>query len=106
MNKTDFHQIALENGRKAMQALMDNIHASSHCTTDVVEGMLDLFTREHRTIQQETIKVFVQMLNELAKCPEARVSDLRNEASYRFAQEVAKMNVVFPYIQEQRNGRN
>lgn len=95
--RNEHQQASFEAGQKAIRELMAGTHGASY-HRDMVEGMIAGFVGEHRTIQQETVKFLVQMLIEWGKNPAPRVADARNDATYKFAQHLAGMNLYFPFI--------
>lgn len=92
-----YEQKSYEAGQRAMKEFMERLHtAGNH--KHLIEGMMDSFMRDHRTIQQETVKLFVTMLQVWGSQPQSNVSDLRNEATYEFAQTLRKDMPMFPFI--------
>ena len=94
--RSESEQNSFEAGEMALKLFVEHSHKGYRKA--VVEGMAHAFMREHRTIQQETVKHFVQMLQLWGDSPEARVSDLRNQATYQFAQKLIQDQPCFPFI--------
>ena len=95
--RNDFQQAAFDAGKNAMKDFMEKTHTAGY-HKHLIEGMVDGFVREHRTIQQETVSFFVDMLVAWGKLPQSHISDLRNEATYHFAQKLANEHNYFPFI--------
>lgn len=79
----------MSDGKTYEERLQDHVRAvadvANHLSTRSCGEFAALFTREHRTIQQNFTRLCVAWLVELAK-PEARF-DLRNDASVKLARE-------------------
>lgn len=62
-----------------------------------VQGLLEGFVRQHRTLQQAIVSSFYDMLIEWRKGEESRYVDLRNQAAWNFAKSLDEMQ-HFPLI--------
>ena len=95
--RNEYQQAAFESGKKAMDSFLSNSHGTGYAK-DMIQGMIQSFVHEHRTIQQESVRFFVQFLVEWAKNPKSHIVDLRNEATYDFAKKLSENEPLFPYI--------
>lgn len=93
----EHQQASFEAGQKAMRAFLEGAPRSSY-RTDLIEGMLDAFVREHRTNQQAAVRAFVEMLIMWQKGDAACIADDRNLAALKFARKLAEDDPHFPYI--------
>ena len=70
---------------------------------DVIDGFIQGFLRDHRTLQQGFVRAVYQLLTEFgnrSKENPAAWTDARNEATSKFAQAVVEKipGVFFPYV--------
>ncbi|MEI8281976.1 MAG: hypothetical protein WCG75_06195, partial [Armatimonadota bacterium] len=54
--------------------------------------------RQHRTLQQSTMRVFVAVASELAEAEASGNFDLRNEAACKLAVEITKLKTGLPFV--------
>ena len=67
---------------------------------EVGKAWWNVWCRQHRTLQQSFVRVFVDLMKRWVKEWTAGgwVPDARNEASYQFAQQIVKEDKHFPFI--------
>lgn len=102
MNKraemTEWEIEVWERANSAMASLLEAANAMGSSRA-IIDGMMDAWRREHRTLQQSVVRMFVAFLSEWAgmieKEPMAWV-DLRNEAAAAFATQLRSDAPAFP----------
>jgi len=94
---TDWEKETYAQAAEAMKTLL---HLANSMGSDkaIIAGMLDALVTEHRTLQQACIRHFVGMLKTWSQGNHDALADARNEATWKFAQAVAKLDPVFPLI--------
>jgi len=83
--------------RKQVKETMDQLINHTNCMTgeqDVIQGMVDSLTSNHRTLQQSFVRCVVAALVEYSECK----TDLRNESAVDFAKKVKELDLHFPFI--------
>jgi len=99
MGDNQFHRESFRAGEEAMTNLVNMTNRENN--PEAVQGMLSAFMRNHRTLQQNTVRMFVAMMCHWAKLVEQEPNwfvDLRNEASAEFAKKLLKDAPGFPFI--------
>ena len=70
-------------GRQAAAALTN--YVNGYCGPTDTESFVDTILREHRTLQQSTMRLIMATIKEWAKC---KHYDLRNEATIELARHI------------------
>ena len=83
----------VEKAEKAMRDLLDctNVMGSDK---DVAEAISNVLSKEHRTLQQSFMRVFVQSMNQYK---DTRF-DQRNEQAVKLAKEITEIDTLLPFI--------
>ena len=95
--KTEWESRAYDEAFEAMTALL-NLSNTMGGQKAVVSGMLDAFVREHRTLQQSTIRNFVGFLTAWSQGEEGMLTDARNHDAWRFATKIREIGPGFASI--------
>jgi hypothetical protein len=74
--------------------------ANSSYEKDVIEGFVEQSRKEHRTLQESTMRVFVKLFEKWSEDYENGRYDLRNEATVRVSHKIYEeiKNEAFPFI--------
>jgi len=72
-----------------------NIMGGNH---PFMAGLLQGFVRQHRTLQQNIVRMFVIMMTEWGKGHPPMFTDARNEAAFAVAQQIGENPPYLPYI--------
>lgn len=81
----------------AMKTLIDETNTMGSEPL-VAMAMVDGLTSEHRTLQQNFFRSFICMLHKWTKGDVAKMTDLRNEDSWRFANKIVAMDPYFSNV--------
>lgn len=92
---TKLEQKTYADAHAAMKVLLSLNNAP--CGTSV-DGMLDAFVGEHRTLQQAVVRKFVDMLIQWSHGSQPALVDARNEAAWELAREIRGLEPFLPYI--------
>ncbi len=95
--KTEWETEAYE---KAMQLMEDlgNLSSTMGGGRAAVQGLLDGFVRQHRTLQQSIVRNFMGMLTQWAEGEKVVFVDDRNAAAWDFAQHMREDGCYLPNI--------
>lgn len=79
------HEQDKQDVRQAVQTILNSLNGGNQA--DLAAVVLDTVRRDHRTLQQSFVSLFMQVLVGYADAP----NDLRNQEAVRFAGEVKKV---------------
>jgi len=98
--KPDWRVRANADGQAAMQALAKGVNST--LADPFNEAFIDEFFNQHRTIQQNIIRLFrglcVEFTARVARDGAAKWVDGRNEASAQLAREISGAAIPLPYV--------
>jgi len=99
----EYDQKDFDKGKKIIQDFSDLVNRLGQ--DGLVDGMVDGFIRQHRTLQQNIVRAFVEMLGKIGKEAKAHkmgYADARNEKSIELAidlhERLANYELFFPHV--------
>ena len=82
----NYRDDSIERGKNAQDALSSFINGSM---CDAEEAFIEALQRDHRTLQQKQIKLFLQAIEAFAEIPDNR-TDARNEGAVKISRELVE----------------
>ena len=99
MELSDYKKEAYNKGEKVAKDLSNALNSMTF-DKEVIKGFVDGLTKQHRTIQQSSMRAIYELIGRWAKMGEEGQFDDRNQATVQFCQEIMEKceKNSFPFI--------
>lgn len=99
MEVEDYREEAYNKGEKIAKELSDALNSMTF-DKELINGFVDGITKQHRTLQQSSMRAIMALIKEWSEMAEKGYFDRRNEATVRFCQEIIEKCSInsFPFI--------
>ena len=98
MELSDYKEEAYDKGEKVAKDLSDALNSMTF-DKEVIKGFVDGLTKQHRTLQQSSMRAIYSLIHQWAEMGDDGQYDLRNEGTVKFCQEIVeKCKNNLPFI--------
>jgi len=80
-----------------IEKLADNANSMSQDEKNIATSMAEAFSRQHRTLQQSSMRILAAFISEVGKT-EDRFTDLRNEDAIAWARKVSELEGAMRFV--------